>query len=91
MHHILLGLPLGQLVRAPYLPHARDHRMLRAEELNLHIHTDAPVLVAPVIGGFVGADTVACLTATAISWLAARWGHVFGAANPYRGGHQIQW
>lgn len=65
MHHILLGLPLERLVRAPYLPHARDHRMLRAEELNLHIHTDAPVLVAPVIGGFVGADTVACLTATA--------------------------
>ena len=65
MHHILLGLPLEQLVRAPYLPFAREHRVLRAEELNLRIHAAAPVLVAPVIGGFVGADTVACLTATA--------------------------
>ena len=65
MHHILLGLPLEQLVRAPYLPFARERRVLRAEELNLRIHANAPVLVAPVIGGFVGADTVACLTATA--------------------------
>ncbi len=65
MHHILLGLPLGQLVRAPYLPYAREHRILRADELQLRIHANAPVLVAPVIGGFVGADTVACLTATA--------------------------
>ncbi len=65
MHHILLGLPLEQLVRAPYLPSVREHRVLRAEELNLRIRANVPVLVAPVIGGFVGADTVACLTATA--------------------------
>lgn len=65
MHHILLDLPLGQLVRAPYLPFSREQKVLRAEELQLRIHANAPVLVAPVIGGFVGADTVACLTATA--------------------------
>ena len=65
MHHILLGLPLAQLVRAPYLPFSQEKRMLPAQELGLSVHLDAIVFLPPVIGGFVGADTVACLSATA--------------------------
>lgn len=65
MHHILLGLPLEKLVRAPYTPFATESRIMRASEFGLRTHPDATILIAPVIGGFVGADTVACLTATA--------------------------
>ena len=65
MHHILLGLPLAQLVRAPYTPFSTDSKIMTAAELGLNVSPDTRVLIAPVIGGFVGADTVACLSATA--------------------------
>lgn len=65
MHHILLGLPLAQLVRAPYTPFSTDSKIMTATELGLNVSPDTHVLIAPVIGGFVGADTVACLSATA--------------------------
>lgn len=65
MHHILLGLPLEQLVRAPYTPSSLESQIWAAADLNLRVHPRAVVLVGPIIGGFVGADTVACLTATA--------------------------
>ena len=65
MHHILLGLPLAQLVRAPYTPFSTDSKIMTAAGLGLNVSPDTRVLIAPVIGGFVGADTVACLSATA--------------------------
>lgn len=65
MHHILLELPLEKLVRAPYTPCSSENRIMRAAEFGLRTHPDAVFLIAPVIGGFVGADTVACLSATA--------------------------
>jgi len=65
MHHILLGFPLEKLVRAPYTPFSSENRIMRASEFRLHTHPDAAFLIAPVVGGFVGADTVACLSATA--------------------------
>ena len=65
MHHILLGLPLEQLVRAPYTPSTLESQVWAATDLNLRVHPQAVALIGPVIGGFVGADTVACLTATA--------------------------
>lgn len=64
MLHLLLGFPLAQLVRAPYLPHATQRRIMNVSELGIKICAGAKVLIAPVIGGFVGADTVACLSAT---------------------------
>ena len=70
MHHILLGLPLVQLVRAPYLPFSCEKRVLSARSLDLRVHPAASVLIAPVVGGFVGADTVACLSATAFEQIA---------------------
>ena len=71
MHHILLGLPLEQLVRAPYTPFFTDSKILKTSELDLSISPNTPVLIAPVIGGFVGADTVACLSATAFEQVKA--------------------
>ncbi len=65
MHHLLLGYPVESLVRAPYVPFEAKRRILPASELGIVAHPGASILTAPVIGGFVGADTVACLTATA--------------------------
>ena len=65
MQHILLGYPLDQLVRAPYEAHSRDNEIWLAADLQLRVHPFAVALIGPLIGGFVGADTVACLTATA--------------------------
>ena len=58
MHHLLLGLPVEQLVRAPYVPFSAERRIATASELGLVAGKNANVLLAPVVGGFVGADTV---------------------------------
>jgi len=69
MHHLLLGYPLEQLVLAPYEPHRRELQIISAASLGIHAGDGADLLVAPVVGGFVGADTVACLSATAFDTL----------------------
>lgn len=69
MHHLLLGYPLERLVRAPYEPYRAEQQILSARALGLQTQENAPLLLAPVIGGFVGADTVACLSATAFDLL----------------------
>lgn len=65
MHHLLLGYPLNQLVRSPYEPYRWELQILSATFLGLRASETAEILLAPVVGGFVGADTVACLSATA--------------------------
>ena len=70
MHHILLKYPLSQLVRAPYVPFAYGSQLFPARELGLSVHAGAMVMIPPVVGGFVGADTVACLSATAFEQIA---------------------
>ncbi|MEN6594906.1 MAG: ASKHA domain-containing protein [Clostridiaceae bacterium] len=69
MQHLLLGYPVESLVRAPYVPFLSDLRILPAPELGLTAHETCMVLLPPVIGGFVGADTVGCLSATAFDTL----------------------
>lgn len=69
MHHLLLGYPVDSLVRAPYKPFRSDSLMIPAKEIHLQAHDSCVVLIPAVIGGFVGADTVACLTATAFDSL----------------------
>ena len=64
MHHLLLGLPVEQLSRAPYVPAVGDALDLKARELHLHIGRGAYVHLPPVIAGFVGSDHVAALLAT---------------------------
>ncbi len=71
MHHILLSLPLEKLVCAPYTPYRTGSQFFPARELGLRVHASAMLLIPPVIGGFVGADTVACLTATAFDEIKA--------------------
>ncbi len=59
MHHILLGLPPGDLARPPYQPVKDGALELAAGELELDLAPGARVYLPPVKAGFVGADAVA--------------------------------
>ena len=61
MHHLYLGLDTDSLGRAPYRPACLNAIDATASEYGLHLHPDARLYALPVIGGFVGADTVACM------------------------------
>jgi uncharacterized 2Fe-2S/4Fe-4S cluster protein (DUF4445 family) len=65
MHHLLLGLPVGQLAQAPYLPWVKEPVNISAKELGLKSAPQADVYFLPNIGGYVGGDHVAVLAATA--------------------------
>jgi uncharacterized 2Fe-2S/4Fe-4S cluster protein (DUF4445 family) len=64
MHHLLLGLPVDQLARAPYLPWTKDPADIQAGKLGLKSIEQADIYLLPVIGGYVGGDHVAVLAAT---------------------------
>ena len=64
MHHLVLGLPVGQLAQAPYLPWVKDPVNISANELGLRSAPDADVYLLPNIGGYVGGDHVAVLAAS---------------------------
>lgn len=68
MHHLLLGLPVHQLGRAPFVATLRAHMDLKARDLGLVVAPGAWVHLAPNIGGFVGGDHVAALLATQDRW-----------------------
>jgi uncharacterized 2Fe-2S/4Fe-4S cluster protein (DUF4445 family) len=68
MHHLLLGLPVRQLGRAPFVAAVRDAMDLKARELGLAAAPGARVHLAPNVGGFVGGDHVTALLATETIW-----------------------
>ena len=68
MHHLLLGLPVRQLGRAPFVAAVRDAMDVKARELDLTVCPGAYVHMAPNIGGFVGSDHVSALLATQEFW-----------------------
>ena len=63
MHHLFLGIVPDSLVHAPYNPAISQGLFFPAERFDLDIHPGGQLIVLPVIAGFVGADTVACLLA----------------------------
>jgi uncharacterized 2Fe-2S/4Fe-4S cluster protein (DUF4445 family) len=68
MHHLLLGLPVRQLGRAPFVAAVRNAIDVKARELDLTVCPGAYVHLAPIIGGFVGSDHVTALLATQEHW-----------------------
>jgi uncharacterized 2Fe-2S/4Fe-4S cluster protein (DUF4445 family) len=68
MHHLLLGLPVRQLGRAPFVAALRGSMDLKARDLGLDFCPGAWVHLAPNIGGFVGGDHVTALLATQWRW-----------------------
>jgi uncharacterized 2Fe-2S/4Fe-4S cluster protein (DUF4445 family) len=68
MQHLLLGLPVSQLGRAPFVAAVRQELDFKARDLGLHVGAGAYVHMAPGVGGFVGGDHVTALLATHGTW-----------------------
>jgi len=68
MHHLMLGLPVRQLAISPFVPAVRGDLNVKARDMGLNFAPGAYVYLPPNIAGFVGADHVAALTATAGEW-----------------------
>jgi uncharacterized 2Fe-2S/4Fe-4S cluster protein (DUF4445 family) len=66
MHHLALGLPVTSLGLAPYVPVLSDACDVKARDMGLSVAPGASVHLLPNIAGFVGADHVAMILATAI-------------------------
>jgi len=66
MHHIFLGVDVTYVGLAPYAPTVRDLLVYPARELPLKAAPNARVCLLPIVAGFVGADTMACVLATRI-------------------------
>ena len=71
MHHLLLGLPVRQLGRAPFVAATDAPLDLRARDLGLAVAPGAWVHVLGGVGGFVGGDHVTALLATEEHWAGA--------------------
>lgn len=72
MHHLVLGLPVRQLGRAPFVAAVRAGMDIKARELGLKAAPGACVHVAPNVGGFVGGDHVTALLASEEEWGACK-------------------
>lgn len=64
MHHLLFGLPVDQLGRAPYVPAFASELSTPARDLGFAVAPGAAIFTPPCIAGFVGADHVAMLLAS---------------------------
>jgi uncharacterized 2Fe-2S/4Fe-4S cluster protein (DUF4445 family) len=72
MHHLLTGLPVRQLGRAPFVAVVREAMDIKARDLGINIAPGASVHLVANVGGFVGGDHVTALLATRERWQDAR-------------------
>jgi uncharacterized 2Fe-2S/4Fe-4S cluster protein (DUF4445 family) len=66
MHHLLLGLPVAFLGKAPYIPVLKSALDLKASHIGLKGATGAYLHLLPNIAGFVGGDHVAMILASEV-------------------------
>jgi uncharacterized 2Fe-2S/4Fe-4S cluster protein (DUF4445 family) len=66
MHHIFLGIDVTYVGLAPYSPVVRNQLVYEAKDIPLKAAPNARVCLLPIVAGFVGADTMACVLATRI-------------------------
>lgn len=66
MTHLLLGLPVAQLARAPYRPATLLPLDLAAADIGLKAAPGARLHVPGSIGGFIGSDHLAMILATGL-------------------------
>jgi len=59
MQQLFCGIDPSPLGEAPFVPAMGRGLMCRATELGLNIHPQGMAYVLPIIGGFIGGDTVA--------------------------------
>lgn len=63
MLHILLGVDPSSIGEAPFVPVWREALCFRAKEIGFRVHPQAVVELFPLVSGYLGADTVACILA----------------------------
>ena len=68
MHHLFLGIDPAPLTTPPYMPKVSNAMEIPAAPL-LPIHPEGKLRILPNIAGFVGADTVSCMTALSFDQL----------------------
>lgn len=66
MHHLFLGICPKYVALSPYPPVTKRSIDIKARDLGVEINRNGNIHVLPLIGGFVGADTVAVILATRI-------------------------
>jgi uncharacterized 2Fe-2S/4Fe-4S cluster protein (DUF4445 family) len=64
MHHLLLGFHPRYIGQAPFIPALQSSYNLKAKELGLVLEPSTNIHILPIIGGFIGADTIGVLLAT---------------------------
>ncbi len=67
MTHLFLGLDPHWICREPYIPVINRPPLLRAEEIGVQIHPQAPVLVFPNVGSYFGGDLIAGILASGMA------------------------
>jgi len=67
MEHLLCGINVEPLGRVPFVPAYARAMTLLAGQLGILAHPQAAAYVFPIIGGFVGGDTVGCMLATKLA------------------------
>jgi uncharacterized 2Fe-2S/4Fe-4S cluster protein (DUF4445 family) len=67
MTHLFLGLDPHWICREPYIPVINKVPILKASELGVKIHPDAPVLVFPNVGSYLGGDLIAGILASGMA------------------------
>ena len=65
MHHLALGITPTTIALSPYVPVTREGITLRAADLGIAL-PNAQAYFLPLIGAYVGADTLAVIMATAL-------------------------
>ena len=66
MHHLFAGLPVEQLVFAPYVPAQNEPLDIRAHAIGFGLAAGAYIHLLPNIAGYVGADHAAVILSTAL-------------------------
>ena len=66
MQHIFLGLDPTNIGLSPFVPVIQKGLNVRAKDLNLQISRYGNVYIAPLIAGFVGADTIGVILSSKI-------------------------
>jgi uncharacterized 2Fe-2S/4Fe-4S cluster protein (DUF4445 family) len=67
MQELLCGIDPRWLGEVPFVPAVSDRVLARASGLGINIHPRGRAYVMPVIGGFVGGDTVSGILATGLT------------------------
>jgi len=64
MNHLLLRLPVDTVARAPFVAASASSHSVPARGIGLKTHCRGRLYTAPLVAGFVGADTVGVILAT---------------------------